>query len=173
MKQQQDKFTPTLMVTPDKPMRQNEKRWNTIKQGEIKRDRWHCIRRTLWWDRLFSLLEEPHGVSKKPWDRYLQTASCPSNHSRCDNWIICLLWSFHLIKLKKIKNTHTSFSPGHDSTPVNCHYFPGTHLQPSSDHISSVQQEEKERSHGVNCLSWYIGWAPALKTDACNVCHGS
>lgn len=37
-------------------------------------------------------------VPKKPTDPYRQTASCPTNHRRCDKWIIRLLWSFHLIE---------------------------------------------------------------------------
>lgn len=37
-------------------------------------------------------------VSKTSTDPYQPTASCPPNHSRCDNRIIRLLWSFHLIE---------------------------------------------------------------------------
>lgn len=74
----------------------NDKKWNEINQGEIKRDRWHSKEKTVSRQSLFSFLIT--GVTKKPTDSYQQTASCPPNHCRCDNWIIRLLWSFHLIE---------------------------------------------------------------------------
>lgn len=37
-------------------------------------------------------------VSETSADPYRPPSSCPPNHSRCDNRIIRLLWSFHLIE---------------------------------------------------------------------------
>lgn len=39
-----------------------------------------------------------NSASKKQPDPYRQTVSCLPNHCRCDNWIIRLLWSLHLIE---------------------------------------------------------------------------
>lgn len=74
----------------------NDKEIKTINQGEIKI--WQMTQQTEGTARRQSLLNNRTESPRSPEDPYRQTASCPPNHRRCDNWIICLLWSFHLIE---------------------------------------------------------------------------